>query len=86
LSTTDPTWIDLGTNPGFCGERPATNCLNRGTANFWVTVSVSFQGKCPDRYLPLQSVLCNQWFWHPLPVPVGEHESLWTKAAELDVC
>jgi hypothetical protein len=129
LSTTDLTWIDFGTNPSLCGERPATNCLNHGTANFWVTVSGSvwdfnfsrqrvwcselssglycrvnwftrqynpedssehvsgsFQGKSPDRFLPLQSVPCNQWFWHPLPVPVGEHESLWTKAAELDVC
>jgi hypothetical protein len=28
LSTTNPTWTDLG----LCGERPATNCLSHGTA------------------------------------------------------
>jgi hypothetical protein len=32
LSTTNPTWIDLGTNPGLHGERPATNRLSHGTA------------------------------------------------------
>jgi hypothetical protein len=32
LSTTNPTWIDPGTNPGFCGDRPATNDLNHGMA------------------------------------------------------
>jgi hypothetical protein len=24
LSTTNPTWTDLGANPGFRGERPVT--------------------------------------------------------------
>jgi hypothetical protein len=28
LSTTNPTWIDPGTNPGLRGERPATNRLS----------------------------------------------------------
>jgi hypothetical protein len=32
LSTTNPTWIDLGANPGLRGERPATNRLSHGTA------------------------------------------------------
>jgi hypothetical protein len=32
LSTTNPTWIDPGSNPGLCGERPATNRLSHGTA------------------------------------------------------
>jgi len=32
LSTTNPTWIDLGANPGLRGERPATNHLRHGTA------------------------------------------------------
>jgi hypothetical protein len=32
LSTTNPTWIDLVANPGFRGERPATNDLSHGTA------------------------------------------------------
>jgi hypothetical protein len=25
LSATNPTWTDPGSNPGLCGERPATN-------------------------------------------------------------
>jgi hypothetical protein len=32
LSTTNPTSIDPGANPGLRGERPATNRLNHGTA------------------------------------------------------
>jgi hypothetical protein len=33
LSTTNPTWINQGANPGLRGERPATNDLNHGTAS-----------------------------------------------------
>jgi hypothetical protein len=32
LSTTNPTWIDPGANPGLRGERPATNHLSHGMA------------------------------------------------------
>jgi hypothetical protein len=32
LSTTNPTWVDPGANPGLRGERPATNRLSHGTA------------------------------------------------------
>jgi hypothetical protein len=32
LSTTNPTWPDLGANPGRQGGKPATNCLSYGTA------------------------------------------------------
>jgi hypothetical protein len=32
LSTTNPTWIDTGANPGLRGERPATNDLSHDTA------------------------------------------------------
>jgi hypothetical protein len=32
LSTTNPTWIDPGANPGLRGERPATNRMSHGTA------------------------------------------------------
>jgi hypothetical protein len=31
LSTTNPTWIDPGANPGLRGARPATNDLSHGT-------------------------------------------------------
>jgi hypothetical protein len=30
LSTTNPTWTDLGLNPGLRGERAATNRLSHG--------------------------------------------------------
>jgi hypothetical protein len=32
LSTTNPTWTDLGSIPGLCGGRPSTNRLSHGTA------------------------------------------------------
>jgi hypothetical protein len=32
LSTTNPTWTDLGANPGLRGEGPVTNDLSHGTA------------------------------------------------------
>jgi hypothetical protein len=38
LSTTNPTWIDPGANPGVRGERPATNRLSHGTAFLPVTI------------------------------------------------
>jgi hypothetical protein len=31
-STKNPTWTDLGANPGHRGERPATNSLTHDTA------------------------------------------------------
>jgi hypothetical protein len=34
LSTTNATWIDPGANPGLHGERPATNYLSHGTAQY----------------------------------------------------
>jgi hypothetical protein len=33
-STTNPTWIYPGANPGISGERPATNRLSHGSARF----------------------------------------------------
>jgi hypothetical protein len=33
LSTTNPTWIDPDSNPGLCGERPATDDLSHGTTH-----------------------------------------------------
>jgi hypothetical protein len=39
LSTTNPTWTDLGSNPGLRGERPATNLLSHGTAlNIYILI------------------------------------------------
>jgi hypothetical protein len=34
LSTTNPTWTDLGSNPGLRGGTPANNRLSHGTAIF----------------------------------------------------
>jgi hypothetical protein len=34
LSTTDSTWLDLGSNPGCGGGKPVTNRLSYGTANY----------------------------------------------------
>jgi hypothetical protein len=34
LSTTNPTWIDSGANPGLRGERPTTNDLSFGTPRY----------------------------------------------------
>jgi hypothetical protein len=33
LSTTNSTWTDPGSNPGFRGERPAANRLSHDTYN-----------------------------------------------------
>jgi hypothetical protein len=41
LSTTNPTWTDLSTNPGLCGEKPATNHLSYGTANQLIYIKLS---------------------------------------------
>jgi hypothetical protein len=35
-STTNPTRTDPGSNPVLYGERPATKCLNHGTAEQYV--------------------------------------------------
>jgi hypothetical protein len=35
LSTTNPTWTDLGLYPDLRFKRPATNRLGHGTAKYW---------------------------------------------------
>jgi hypothetical protein len=46
LSTTNPTWIDPGANPGLRGERPPTNDLSRGTvSSAYLLVYVCCSGK-----------------------------------------
>jgi hypothetical protein len=45
FSTTNPTWTDTESNPGLCGERPATNRLSHGTA-YPRLLPVSFTMKC----------------------------------------
>jgi hypothetical protein len=36
LSTTNPTWTNLGSNPGRRGGKPATNRLSYGTASLFI--------------------------------------------------
>jgi membrane-bound lytic murein transglycosylase MltF len=38
LSTTNPTWTDLGVNLEVCGEKPATNRLRYGTARAMIAL------------------------------------------------
>ena len=45
LSTINLTRIDLGSNPGLRGERPATNYMNHGRALPYIDIS------CPLRYV-----------------------------------
>ena len=49
LSTTKPTWTDLGLNLGFCGESLVNNCLSHGTAT-------RLQANGFDNHKPWQSV------------------------------
>jgi hypothetical protein len=46
LSTTNPTWIDPGANPGLRSERPATNRLSHGTAIFNMYLPKTFCFLC----------------------------------------
>jgi hypothetical protein len=41
LSTTNPTWTDLGLNPGLRGERPATSFWYVKLCNFDVRVLIN---------------------------------------------
>jgi hypothetical protein len=50
LSTINPTWIDLGSNPDLRGERPATIYLGHAKALPFINIP------CPLRYVPLRSV------------------------------
>jgi hypothetical protein len=42
LSTTNPTWTDLGANMGLCCEKLATNCLSHGMALLLTVVQATF--------------------------------------------
>jgi hypothetical protein len=44
LSTTNPTWIDSGANQGLRGERPATNDLSQGMAQYSVLLQTGRPG------------------------------------------
>jgi hypothetical protein len=46
LSTTNPTWIDLGANPVFRDVKPATNRLSHGTAFIYLLLLVIVCQEC----------------------------------------
>jgi hypothetical protein len=55
LSTTDRTWTDVGTNPGFHGEKSASNRLNYDTAHdgTWGSIATrNFLNKWNIKWLP----------------------------------
>jgi hypothetical protein len=75
LSTTNPTWIDPGSNLGLRGERPATNRLSHGTT----LVPVYQQAMCNiPKYMKLENkkitvdfVSVSLSYWRPT------NEQLW---------
>jgi hypothetical protein len=54
LSTTNPTWIDTGANPGLRGERPETNDLNHSMATN-LTLHFDIKIKC-NLFLRIYSI------------------------------
>jgi hypothetical protein len=49
LSTTNPTWTDLGMNPGIQNEKLMTNCLSYGMARYWPEENVEPETGNRDR-------------------------------------
>jgi hypothetical protein len=49
LSTTNPTWTDLGVNTGLRGQRPTVNHLNHGTALYDIVGDRSRRSEFPSR-------------------------------------
>jgi hypothetical protein len=47
LLTTNPTWIDLVTNPGLSDDRPATNRVSNGTTCMLQVVCVKLKQMMP---------------------------------------
>jgi hypothetical protein len=69
LSTTYPTWIDPGANPGLRGESPETNRLSHGTAprDMVATHVTNWKGK-PERVRrirPHSDKSAVAWFFFP---------------------
>jgi hypothetical protein len=42
LSTTHPTWTDLGMNLDHCSETPQTNCLSYGTDYIYALLNTTY--------------------------------------------
>jgi hypothetical protein len=65
LSTTNPTWLELGLNPGRCGGKPATNHLSYGAAS-------------PDAYSNVACTVITTQYPHFFPpkLQLGRHTLL----------
>jgi hypothetical protein len=72
LSTTNPTWIDPGANPGLRSERPVTNDLSHGTATDDFTSS--------PREGALRIFIA---LWNPSPLPDFNQRTLGPMASTL---
>jgi hypothetical protein len=62
LSTTHPTWPDMGANPSHHSGKPVTNCLSYGAANMAVLyslLSISCDARCPIFHVSLSHLLCS---------------------------
>jgi hypothetical protein len=63
LSTTDPTWPDLGSNPGRRGGKPATNRLSYGTAMLKGYVCIATLSCFINLYTFLMWCISAIWLW-----------------------
>jgi hypothetical protein len=69
-STTNPTWSDMGSNPGQCGGKPETNSLNYGTVyvflikvhslvyHFTVVLVFTVKQKCSKKKFKVLLKIC----------------------------
>jgi hypothetical protein len=51
LSTTYPTWADLGLNPDCRGRKPATSCLSSGMAHYLFVMPTVFNWKLGEQFI-----------------------------------
>jgi hypothetical protein len=58
LSTTNPTWTDLGSNLGPCGGTPAANRLSHDTASSLSNVCICLEPWSDDRSKNYYYIYC----------------------------
>jgi hypothetical protein len=66
LSTTNPTWPELGSNPGRRGRKPMTNRLSYGTANTDSKLGTQSSDSIDD-----VTVCVTKFLWR-IPVPIAD--------------
>jgi hypothetical protein len=65
LSTTNPTWIDLGANPGLRGEKPATNRLSTAYCYGNISRVGSYDGFTMQCKIIMLTVYIFSWVLNP---------------------